>query len=411
MRSISLLNGEIAVRAHTKFRWALVSAATSLALLAGCAQAPTSAVPPAEGARALQTGVTRKASSFATVYRFKDTPDGAYPLGGLTTANGILYGTTSSGGEDGKGSVFEATVSGNETVLYSFKGGNDGQAPVGAIVVSNRTVYGTTEMGSVHKDGIIYAIVPGSDEHVLHAFMGGDGSLPMSGLTKNKQSFYGSTDKGGTFNYGTLFSVDAGGGFTEGHSFGGGGDDGADPSASLAPVGNVLYGTTQIGGAYGGGTVFALDPVTGYSVIHSFGKGIDGAAPGNNSVVQLHGVLYGATCGGGSKGQGTVFTITPSGAERVLYNFGTNNHDGACPNATMISRLGILYGVTYAGGAEDNGTVFSVTVSGRENVVHSFKGGQDGANPIGALVFLSGKLYGVTSYAGLGYGTIFSLKV
>ena len=122
-------------------------------------------------------------------------------------------------------------------------------------------------------------------------------------------------------------------------------------------------------------------------------------------------MLYGTTCAGGSKKLGTVYSITPSGAERVLYNFGTTNRDGACPNGTMISYLGTLYGVTNTGGANDKGTLFSVTVSGHERILHSFKGRPDGAGPIGSLVLLSGKFYGLTAYGGLGYGTIFSLKV
>ena len=362
-------------------------------------------------ARWAKPNASKEVAGFTTIYSFKNVPDGAYPEGGLTSENGVLYGTSWKGGANDQGTVFMATVTGHETVLYSFTGGSDGQEPQGAVVVNKRTVYGVTERGGSPGDGVVFAVTSGSGEQVLHAFTGGnDGSVPMSGLTLYKQRFYGSTVAGGASSDGTLFSVDPGGGYTQGRAFNGGPNDGARPAAPLSVIRDAIYGTTQSGGAYGGGVLFVQDPEKGYSVIHSFGKGSDGTDPGNNGVTLLDHVVYGTTCAGGLTGRGTVFTVSASGTERTLYNFGATHRDGTCPNGTLVSHLGVLYGVTAAGGAYNDGTVFSITARGRERILHSFRGPQEGI-PIGSLVFLSGKLYGVTSNAGVGYGTVFSLKL
>ena len=126
-------------------------------------------------------------------------------MGVLTSSRGIMYGTTSSGGENEDGALFTAAVSGKVTILYSFLGGN-GKAPQGALVVGKGVVYGTTENGGGQNIGTVYAIGPGSVEEVLHTFRGGsDGSFPLSGLTNYRQRFYGLTNLGGGQGFGELF--------------------------------------------------------------------------------------------------------------------------------------------------------------------------------------------------------------
>ena len=85
---------------------------------------------------------------------------------------------------------------------------------------------------------------------------------------------------------------------------------------------------------------------------------------------------------------GTVFSVTPSGTEKVLHSFG-NGTDGAGPRASLIELNGNLYGTTTSGGEYDAGTVFSITPGGTERVLHSFNG-TDGANPYAALIAVKG---------------------
>jgi uncharacterized repeat protein (TIGR03803 family) len=133
------------------------------------------------------------------------------------------------------------------------------------------------------------------------------------------------------------------------------------------------------------------------TTLYSFTGGIDGANPGGGMVFDPQGNLYGVTGAGGAHGNGTVFEITAAGVEKVLYSF-AGGADGSEPNGDLIrDAQGNLYGTTYSGGAYNYGTVFQVTPSGVETVLYSFTGGNDGAYPKGALVSdAQGSLYGCT---------------
>jgi uncharacterized repeat protein (TIGR03803 family) len=158
--------------------------------------------------------------------------------------------------------------------------------------------------------------------------------------------------------------------------------DGLEPYADLISVKGLLYGTTESGGSsplrqarrLGGGTVFSITPSGTETVLHNFAAlRRDGANP-DSGLINVNGTLYGTTSGGGSKKAGTVFSITTSGTEAVLHRFGRSG-DGADPWG-LINVKGVLYGTTeFGGGANSGGTVFSITTSGTETVLYSFKGG------------------------------------
>jgi len=211
-----------------------------------------------------------------------------------------------------------------------------------------------------------------------------------------------------------------------------GSPDGADPTAGIIEdASGALYGTTELGGIYGGrrskglGTAFKLNPNgPGYSeqIIWSFGNGRDGMLPNAALTFGSSGVLYGTTTGGGLHGKGTVFALVPSSsgyAERVLWNFG-RERDGFWPYGSVITGAsGVLYGTTVAGGKNGGGIVFALTPSRSgyvENVLWSFgapsKAGQaDGEAPYAGLVAdAAGALYGTTYYGGTyGSGTAYKL--
>jgi uncharacterized repeat protein (TIGR03803 family) len=175
---------------------------------------------------------------------------------------------------------------------------------------------------------------------------------------------------------------------------------------------------------------------TNYKVLYSFGKIPDGSYP-TASLIDMGGTLYGTTAGGGSNscgyypyspynGCGTVFSITQSGTEKVLYRFGSAP-DGSVPRASLLDVGGTLYGTTAYGGPYtcgydeqpfSCGTVFSVATSGTEKVLHSFGSGYDGRYPVAGLIKVKGTLYGTTSGGGANFcfytsnilcGTVFSI--
>ena len=200
-----------------------------------------------------------------------------------------------------------------------------------------------------------------------------------------------------------------------------GSPDGANPYAGLLrdTQGN-LYGTTELGGASGAGTVFKVDTTGRETVLYSFtGIGGDGAAPRAGLVQDAQGNLYGTTAVGGdlvcnaSHGCGTVFKVDTTGKETVLYSFTWTGKDGAYPNGTLAQDAqGNLYGTTYQGGKYVYfGMVFKLDATGKEKVLHSFSGNAAGANPFAGVVLDSqGNLYGTTEFGGHGGGTVYQVN-
>lgn len=197
------------------------------------------------------------------LYSFKGGTDGRSPFGGLTSVNGTLYGTTTSGGASNGGTVFTVNTSGTESVLHSFGSGADGSDPQGGLIDVNGILYGTTTSGGASNGGTAFTVNTSGKERVLHSFQaccgsGADGSIPDAGLIDVNGVLYGTTTRGGgAWNGGTVFAVSMSGTESVLYSFGVG-LDGADPEASLIDVQGVLYGTTHSGGANGFGTVFKM---------------------------------------------------------------------------------------------------------------------------------------------------------
>lgn len=171
--------------------------------------------------------------------------------------------------------------------------------------------------------------------------------------------------------------------------------DGAIPLTSLIQgADGALYGTTSQGGGgngFGGtsgyGAVFRITLDGHESVLWNFASGADGAIPVGALVIGADGSFYGTTCRGGANGLGVVYKITSAGVESILWNFGAGS-DGACPEAGLtLGSDGSFYGTTNDGGSAGYGTVFKLTSSGVETVLWSFGAtDDDGRNPQAALL-------------------------
>jgi uncharacterized repeat protein (TIGR03803 family) len=258
----------------------------------------------------------------------------------------------------------------------------------------------------------------------LHRF-GVTGGFPYAGVTFDSAgNLYGTTIYGGSGRYGTVFELTPhkDGTWTESvlHSFNF--TDGGNPSAGVIfdSAGN-LYGTTGVGGAHSGGTVFELTPHKNgswtESILYSFENGV----PYAGVIFDSAGNLYGTTLDGGTAGRGTAFELTPhkdgTWTESILHSFNDFGNDGGLPEGGLVfDSLGNLYGTTLTGGANgsDLGTVFELTPhkdgTWTESILHSFKG-SDGVWPEAGLTFDSvGNLYGTTARGGAyERGTVFEL--
>jgi uncharacterized repeat protein (TIGR03803 family) len=257
---------------------------------------------------------------------------------------------------------------------------------------------------------------PAKGLQVLYSFTAiPDGALPGGGPTYLHGTLYGVTNNGGTADSGAVYAVDAKTGKeTIIYSFANT-PDGTGPSGELIVQAGELAGTTALGGGFGGGIAFQVNPTTGAeTIIHSFGSGTDGAMPAAGLIYQK-GNFYGTTTAGGASGNGTVFAINArTGTEKVLYSF-AGGSDGATPFAGLLFLNGFLYGTTYFGGPTNDGTVFKVDAkTGAETVLHAFTGGGFHGNPSASLIYANGLLYGTTAHSpgngcgGSGCGTVFS---
>ena len=261
-------------------------------------------------------------------------------------------------------------------------------------------------------------------ETLIHSFAGGtDGATPFAGLIGDpKGNGYGTTYAGGGSSAcpggcGTVYKISSSGKESVIHAFTGGTTDGCYPYAPLVIDKNGnLYGTTSGCGTNNTGSVFKVSPSGTETILHNFGVafiGGDGSYPRGGLALDAQGNLYGTTTQGGVLPDvgGTVFKLTPSGVETVLYSF-TGGADGGEPLAgPILDASGNLYGTTHIGGTNSEGTVFEVSASGNETVLHSFGSTGDGLFPDGGLVFdKKGNLYGTTSEGGsFGAGTVFAV--
>jgi uncharacterized repeat protein (TIGR03803 family) len=169
---------------------------------------------------------------------------------------------------------------------------------------------------------------------------------------------------------------------------------------------------TSTGGAHYAGTVFKATPSGTVTILHSFNTTIDGENPSGSLVQGSDGNFYGMTRFGGANGAGTVFEITPSGTETILHSFANNSTDGGYPAGSLIlGSDGNFYGMAGSGGANGDGIIFKITPTGSETVLWSFAG-SNGSTPYGDLTIgPDGTLYGVTSAGGAnGHGVVFQFN-
>src|SRR5208282_4929142 len=181
--------------------------------------------------------------------------------------------------------------------------------------------------------------------------------------------------------------------------------DGNNPMAGVILSGNTLYGATDSGGSAGHGAVFKVNTDgTDFTNLYSFTGGNDGRNPDGTLVLSLN-TLYGTTYYGGTNGNGSVFKVNTDGSGFAnLHSFAAGsgsfphnytNSDGACPEAGLVLSGNTLYGTTETGGSSGFGAVFKVNTDGSGFTnLHSFTNGTDGTIPEG-LLLSDGTLYGV----------------
>ncbi len=203
-------------------------------------------------------------------------------------------------------------------------------------------------------------------------------------------------------------------------------DDGeyTDTDIAVDRAGN-LYGTSVLGGEFGGGTVWQLSPVGGgwvHTVLYNLTGGADGGEPYKGVTLDGAGNLYGTAVTGGSGscegGCGVTYKLTKSGdtwTQRVIHAF-TGGADGSGPGSRVaVDKRGNVYGMTPTGGANGLGVIYLLRPRSSAGyalrVIHTFTGASDGSSgSAGKLVLRGGRIFGAATTGGNhGSGTVFQL--
>jgi uncharacterized repeat protein (TIGR03803 family) len=317
--------------------------------------------------------------TFDPLYSFAGGNDGFEPAARVIFGpNGTLYGTTmGGGGGQSQGIVFNlkpspracvaALCPWGETVLYRFNVPANGSAPGYADVIFDPAgnLYGTTTAGGANSEGVVYELTPSGTESPIYSLTDSSGAFPYSGVIFDQSgNLYGTAIRGGGAGLGAAYELTpSGSGWMENTIYSVQGAAGQFPYGGLISdrSGN-LYGTTNAGGK-GGGAVFELTPSNGKwapTVLYSFSNGNSG--PYSGVTIDALGNLYGTTYADGAHGKGSVFKLTLSNgtwSEQDLYSF-TGGSDGANPiGGVVLDASGNLYG-TASGGGSGSGVVWEI---------------------------------------------------
>ncbi len=233
----------------------------------------------------------------------------------LVRGRGGSYYDTTFASNGGQGALFRISPAGALKVLHQFSTPALGTVPYATVTFDSAgNLYGTTDTGGAANLGVVYKLDTLGAYTVLHSFGGGaDGAHPSSKmLIDSAGNLYGTTDGGDVAtDYGTIFKLAPDGTETVLYNFQGGADGAGSIGPLLAGPGGIFYGTTSAGGASGDGTLFKLDAAGTKTILHNFSKAADGSSPLGGLSTDRAGALYGTAELGGGAGYGTVFRFGP----------------------------------------------------------------------------------------------------
>lgn len=354
----------------------------------------------------------------------------------ILSSDNLLYGTSSEGGANGYGAIFRMATNGSQfetLVHFTYDGAiNRGATPLAQLtewadLSLNRYFFGTTSSGGASGYGTIFRTTPTGSLETLVEFTGTSGSFPGSApeaelILASDGYLYGTTSSGGANDEGTVFRLDPNGGTNNGFvslfefDSSDATNNGAYPRAALtqSATTGVLLGTTAGGGDHGDGTIFRITSVGVLTTLVHF-SAYDatnpGAGPTGPMILASDGNYYGTTQFGAMydafyKDQGTVFKMTPAGVHTTLAAFVypiPTEHRGFWPTGALTEgNDGFLYGTTLRGGNNDRGVVFRVgKMGGMETLVDfDFDLAPKGSGPTGHLLQVAANEFIGTTVAG-----------
>lgn len=380
--------------------------------------------------------------------------------------DGSIYGMTSVGGQYGNGVIYRFDRHTHEyTVLHTFSAldanghNEDGATPGMALTrAPNDDIYGMASFGGENGTGTIFKITRSGEFMLLHTFsavdangLNQDGAYPLRSIVVGRDGNpYGTTRSGGpnpclfTKGCGVAWTIDAYGNFQVVHEFTA---DEGHAASMLQGQDGYLYGcavwpaTSLPPGPLPSGILYRMTPwgqdfevLYRFSQTNASGQNTDGADCYEPLVEAWPGVFYGVNLRGGTNANGVVFrySLSDPGVVEVVHDFSATNSDGqnwdgAAPGGRLaLGRNGTLYSNTEGGGENGNGVIFSVQQDGHFDVLHTFSATDattgancDGAFPDEGLLLDGNTLIGIAIYGGIGSpagynnsgGTLYELKL
>lgn len=347
------------------------------------------------------------------------TRSGSTPRGRLLQAsNGVIYGTTSLGGLNGRGVIFSLTTAGTFTRLYDFPAlpGATGIQPSSGLIqpVAGGLLYGMTAAGGTGGGGVIFSFnITGNVYTSVYDFNVATGRTPIAELVRGPDGkLYGTASAGGASSAGAIFRYDTGTDVFEVLDDLGGLSGSAPFGRLIFASDGQLYGTASGGGSTAGGTLYRYNTATStFEVIYNFGSGGYGE-PWGAPLEDPAGTFVCLTNTGGSGGTGALMRFTPAtNTSAEIVPFGFSN--GSTPKGRLVKASnGLFYGVTSSGGSSNAGILFSYDPAGGVFTRLANFNSTLGTFPLGTLVEVSGKLYGVCSQGGTSDGgTLFEFTI
>ena len=355
--------------------------------------------------------------------------EGYKPSGNLLQAtNGKLYGMTSKGGGGGYkgwglGAIFSFDPSSSTyTKLNNFFDGFDGAFPYGSLIQAiDGKLYGMTSKGGsgvygvgAGGYGVIFSYDPVTSIYTnLKNFDNTNGSTPFGSLLQaNDGKLYGMTSHGGSQNFGVIFSFDPVSSiYTNLKDFDS--TNGANPNAGLVQASDgKLYGMTPFGGSKNTGVIFSFDISTSVITKLMDFDSVNGNIPYGSFMFTMDGKFYGTTSGGGNNNKGVLFSFDPFNSTYTKLK-DLEEISGANPKGSLLQEAdGKLYGLTYSGGTNGAGVIFSFDPHSFNYTMLNDFGNNNEAGPSGSLMHASdGQLYGMTEGGGIsGTGVIYSIN-
>lgn len=348
-------------------------------------------------------------------YNFPVTTFGANPANlEMMPYNGKLYGTTSTGGVNNYGTIFEYDPA-TDTYSKKFDFGPTvsatGGGPKGSLLLYNSKFYGLAADYGAGGAGVIFEWDPATNIYIKkYDFTGASGAYPQNSLKLMNGKMYGTTSGGGANNLGVVFEWDPAtnvyiklldlngvGAGTNGWAF----------YNNVTPYNNKLYVATVRGGVNDYGTLLMIDPTLPFGSNTTIVKQLDAASGGNasnNEMIVYNNKLYGCLYAGGANAQGTLFELDPTGnifTKLVDFNY---TPFGASPQGKLVANGTKFLGLCSTGGTNGTGTVYEWDPASPTTVVKKYNflpnNFDNTVNPGSTLALFNSKFYAVSSAGG-----------